>query len=71
MEKSAAKLNCYYKKVQKWLCILKKKETEDIDEQRNRNCSYLMRGYRRGLKSKWRTKEKKYECISKIVLFFY
>ena len=37
----------------------------DIDEQKNRNYSYIMRGYRRSLKSKWSTKEKKYECTSK------
>ena len=45
-----------------------KQETEDIDEHKNRNCSYLMGGYHQSLKSKWRTKEKKYECTSKILL---
>ena len=37
----------------------------DIDEQKNWNCSYLMRGYSQNLKSKWRTKEKKHEFTIK------
>ena len=45
-----------------------KPETEDIDEQKNRNCSYLNGDYHQSLKFKWITKEKKYECTSKMVL---
>ena len=41
----------------------------DIDEQKNRNCSYLMGDYHKSVKSKWRIKEKKYECKSKMVLY--
>ena len=69
MEKSAAKLNYYDKIVLKMtMHSEQKQETEDIDEHKNRNCSYLMGGYHQSLKSKWRTKEKKYECTSKILL---
>ena len=35
----------------------------------NRKLSYLMGGYHQSLKSKRRTKDKKYECRSKIVLY--
>ena len=45
-----------------WSCRM------DIDEIKNSNCSYLTGGCRQNLKSKWRTKEKKYECTSKMVL---
>ena len=65
------------KSFQKWLAFWKKPETEDIrwwsrrmdiEEQKNRICSYFMGGYCQSLKFKWRTKEKKYECTSKMVL---
>ena len=78
MEKSATKLSCYYKKKFKNDYAFRKKNRNrryrwwcwwmDIDQQKNRNYSYLMGGFRLSLKSKWRTKEKKYECTSKMVL---
>ena len=69
MEKSAVKLNCY--DISKMTMHSKKRNRRykwwswrmDIDEQKNRNCSYLMRGYSQSLKSKLRTKEKKHEFI--------